>query len=132
MSVASITLIAAVAFTVVGVGTFIHFYVMVLRWPRATGEVTGNVTQARSFGANEHAHFPRIKFQAADGQHYEIQGDIGLNEEWPLGLKVDLRYRAADPSQATIMKSWQRLAFASVFIAFALLAWYAWLAVPLN
>ena len=81
MSVATITLIAAIASTVVGVGTFFHFFLMVIRWPRATGTVTGNVAQLRSTDGNEYAHFPRIEFQAASGKTYEVQGDIGLNDE---------------------------------------------------
>jgi len=37
-----------------------------------------------------------------------------------------LRYRAANPTHATIAKGWQRLIFSAVFIFFALAGWYAW------
>jgi hypothetical protein len=130
MSGAIITLIAAIAFTVVGVGTFFHFFLWIFRWPRATGTVTGNVTSLRSTEGTEYAHFPRIEFRAADGKTYEVQGDIGLNEDWPIGQKVELRYRAANPNHATIMKGWQRLIFSAVFVFFAVAFWYAWSGMP--
>ena len=75
MSVATITLIAAIAFTFAGVGTFFHYFLMVSWWSRATGTVTGNVAGRRSTDGNEYAHFPRIEFQAANGKTYEVQGD---------------------------------------------------------
>ncbi len=127
MSVATITLIAAVTSTLIGVGTFFHFFLMVFRWPRATGTVIGNVAQLRSTVGTEYAHFPRIEFRAANGKTYEVQGDIGLNDEWPIGQRVELRYRAINPKHTTIMKGWQRLIFSVVFIGFAIASWYAWL-----
>jgi hypothetical protein len=130
MSVAIITLIAAIAFTVVGVGTFFHYFLWILWWPRATGTVTGNVTGLRSTEGTEYAHFPRIEFRAADGKTYEVQGDIGRNEDWPIGQKVKLRYRAANPNHATIMKGRQRLIFSAVFVGFAVACWYAWAGTP--
>ena len=130
MSETTIILIAALAFSFVGVGTFFHLFLMVFRWPSATGTVIGNVAQLRSTDANEYAHFPRIEFQAADGKTYEIQGDIGLNDEWPIGQRVKLRYRAANPKHTTIMKGWQRLTFSAVFIGFAIGCWYAWFGMP--
>ena len=126
MTVETVTLIGAIVATVVGVGTFFHYFLMVLRWPKATGTVVGNVSQLRSIEGSEHAHFPRIAFTAADGKDYEIQGDIGLNDEWPVGLSIPLRYRAANPNHATIAKNWQRLLFSFVFIGFAAAAWFAW------
>ena len=75
----------------------------------------------------EYAHFPRIEFQAANGKTYEVQGDIGLNDEWPIGQRVELRYRAGNPKHTTIAKGWQRLIFSAVFIGFAIACWYAWL-----
>ncbi len=119
MSVATVTLIAAIAATFIGVGTFFHFFLMVLRWPRATGTVIGNVARLRSTEGSVYAYFPRIEFRAADGATYEVEGDIGLNDEWPLGQRVALRYRAADPNHTTIMKGWQRLIFSAVFMGFA-------------
>ncbi len=130
MSEATVTLIAAIASTFVGVGTFFHFFLMVIRWPHATGTVIGNVAQLRSTDGNEYAHFPLIEFRAANGKAYEVRGDIGLNDEWPIGQRVELRYRTANPKHATIMKGWQRLAFSAVFLGFAIACWYAWLGKP--
>jgi hypothetical protein len=130
MSVATITLIAAIAFTVVGIGTFFHYFLLIFWWPRATGTVTGNVADLRSTDGNEYAYFPRIEFRAANGKTYEVQGDIGLNDEWPIGQRVELCYRAANPNHTTIMKGWQRLIFSAVFIGFAIACWYAWLGMP--
>jgi hypothetical protein len=127
VSVATITLIAAVISTLVGVGTFFHLFLMVFRWPRATGTVTGNMAQLRSTDGTEYAYFPRIEFQAANGKTYEVQGDIGLNEEWPIGQRIELRYRASNPQHTTTMKGWQRLLFSVVFMGFAVASWYAWL-----
>ena len=132
MSEATITLIAAIAFSLIGVGTFFHYFLMVFLWPRATGTVTGNVTDLRSSDGTEYAYFPRIEFQAANGETQEVRGDIGLNDEWPIGQKVKLRYRAANPKHATIMKGWQRLIFSGVFIGFAIACWYAWLGMPTD
>jgi hypothetical protein len=126
MSEAAITLIAAITSTVVGIGTFFHFFLWIFWWPRATGTVTGNVTNLRSTDGTEYAYFPLIEFRAANGKTYEVQGDIGLNDEWPIGQKVGLRYRATNPNHATIMKGWQRLIFSAVFICFAIACWYAW------
>ena len=130
MTVTIITLFAALASTVIGVGTFIHFFLMILQWPRATGTVIGNVADLRSTEGSEYAHFPRIEFQAANGQTYEVRGDIGLSDEWPIGQSVELRYRVTDPKQTTIMTSWQRLLFSTVFVGFAIAFWYAWYEMP--
>ncbi len=127
MSVATVTLIAALVASVVGLGTFVHLFLLASRWPQASGRVVGNVTQMRSTPGNDYAYFPRIEFRAADGKTYEVRGDIGLNEEWPLGQAVELRYRAANPNHTTTMKAWQRLLFSAVFIGFAIASWYAWL-----
>ena len=127
MSVATVTLIAAIVATMVGVGTFFHYFLMVLRWPRATGTVVGNVSQLRSTDGFEYAQFPRIEFEAADGQTYAVQGDIGRSDEWPIGQKIALRYRASNPNHTTIAKGWQRFLFSLVFIGFAAASWYAWL-----
>ena len=126
MSEATITLIAAAAATFIGVGTFVHLFLMASRWPRASGTVTGNVADLRSTEANQYAYFPIIEFKAADGKTYEIRGDIGLNDEWPIGKKLELRYRAANPNHTTTMKGWQRLLFSGVFLAFGIALWYAW------
>ena len=125
MSVATITLIAAIASSVVGVGTFFHLFLWAMRWPQTTGTVVGNVTDLRSTGANDYAYFPRIEFQAANGHKYEVNGDIGLNDSWPIGQKIKLRYRPANPNHTTTMKAWQRLLFSSVFIGFGIACWYA-------
>ena len=92
--------------------------------------MVGNDAQRSNSNASEsYAFFPRIEFQAADGKRYEARGDIGLNDEWPLGKTVKLRYCASDPRKATIMKAWQRLLFAAVFLGFAAASWGAWLGV---
>ena len=49
MSVATITLFAAIAFTVVGVGTFFHYFLLIFWWPRAAGTITGNVADPLIF-----------------------------------------------------------------------------------
>ena len=126
MSVATITLMAAIASTVVGVGTFFHYFLSILWWPHAIGTVTGNVADLRSTEDTQYAYFPRIEFQAANGKTYEVQGDVGLNDEWPIGQKVELRYRTTNPNHTTIAKGWQRLIFSAVFICFAVAFWYAW------
>ena len=131
-SEATITLIAAIAFTVIGVGSFFHLFLMVLRWPRATGRVIGNLAQRRSTEGNEYAHFPKIEFRAVNGKTYEVLGDIGLNDEWPVGQTVEVRYHAANPYHTTVMKGWQRLIFSTVFIGFAVACRYAWLQMPLD
>ena len=126
MSVETITLISAIACTVVGIGTFFHYFLSILWWPRAIGTVIGNVADLRSTDGTEYAYFPRIEFQASNGKTYEVRGDVGLNDEWPIGRKVELRYRASNPNHTTIAKGWQRLIFSAVFIFFAVALWYAW------
>jgi hypothetical protein len=130
MSTATVTLIAAIVATVVGVGTFFHMFLLASRWPRASGRVVGNVTMRRSGHSVGYDYFPRIEFRAADGKTYEVRGDIGRAEAWPLGQAVALRYRAANPTHTTTMNAWQRLLFSAVFIGFAIAAWYAWLGMP--
>jgi len=126
MSEEIITLIAAIAFTVIGVGTFFHYFLMVNGWPRTWGQVVGNEAGRRTdAGFDQWSYFPLVEFQATDGRTYRIKGDIGLNEEWPLGQAVQLRYRLANPQHATIAKAWQRLLFACVFMGFALASWAA-------
>jgi hypothetical protein len=126
MSETIVTLIAAIAFTIVGIGAFFHYFLMIIRWPNATGTVIGNTTDLRSTDGNEYAHFPIIEFQAANGKTYEVKGDIGLNDDWPIGQRVELSYRAANPNHTTIMKGWQRLLFSAIFFFFGLACWYAW------
>lgn len=89
--------------------------------------MVGNVARLSSTEGTHYAYFPRIAFRAADGKTYEVQGDIGLNDEWPLGQPVKLRYRTANPNHTTIAKWWQRLLFSVVFLCFAVALWYAWL-----
>lgn len=130
MTEETITLVAAIAFTAVGLGAFIHLFLMVNGWPRASGQVVGNEAQLRSSeGADDYAFFPRVAFMAADGKSYEFRGDIGLSEEWPIGQAVRLSYCASDPGKATILKDWQRLLFAGIFMGFAAAFWGAWLGV---
>jgi Protein of unknown function (DUF3592) len=126
LSTAIVTLIAAVVASVIGVGTFFNFFLGPRRWPRASGRVVGNVAERRSRGRG-YAHFPRIAFRAGDGRDYEVRGDIGRSDEWPLGQQVTLRYRASDPRQTTLLAGWQRLLFSAVFLGLAVACWYAWL-----
>lgn len=130
MSEATITLIVAAAATIIGAGTFVHLFLMAFKWPRTIGNVIGNVTDLRSTEANEYAYFPIIEFKAANGKTYEVRGDIGLNDEWPIGQKVELRYRASNPNHTTTMKGWQRLLFSAVFLFFGIAFWYAWSGMP--
>ena len=130
MSSGTFTLIAAVVCSVIGAGAFVHIFLMINTWPRASGKVVGNDAQrTHSDTFDRYAFFPRIEFQAADGKRYEVTGDIGLTDEWPLGKTVKLRYSASDPRKATIMKGWQRLLFAAVFLGFAAASWGAWFGV---
>ncbi|HMB76692.1 MAG TPA: DUF3592 domain-containing protein [Kiloniellaceae bacterium] len=130
MSETTVTLVAAIVSTVIGVGAFFHYFLSILRWPRATGTVVGNVAKLRSTEGTRYAYFPRIAFQAANGQAYDVQGDIGLSDPWPIGRNVALRYRAANPNHTTIAKWWQRLIFSAVFLCFAAALWYAWSGMP--
>ena len=71
MSVATITLIAAIASTVIGVGTFFHYFLMVFRWPRATGTVIGNVAQRRSTDGNEYVNGTAVnQYMITDSNFY--------------------------------------------------------------
>ena len=126
MSETTITLISAIAATVIGIGTFFHYFLSMVWWPRATGIVTGNVTDLRSTDGFEYAYFRRIEFQAANGKTYEVRGDVGLDDEWPIGQKVELHYRATNPNHTTTARGWQRFVFCAVFICFAIALWYAW------
>ena len=78
MSEAAVTLIAAITSTVVGIGTFFHYFLWICWWPRATGTVTGNVASLRSTEDTQYAYFPSLEFQAANGKRYEVQGDFVL------------------------------------------------------
>ena len=126
MSTETLILIAAIALTIVGLGAFGHYFVWVGTWPRTSGKVVGN--DARKSGhhqRDEWSYFPRVEFIAADGQTYEVRGDVGRNSEWPLGWIVGVRYRPTNPNHASIAKDWQRLLFAGVFIGFAIATWVA-------
>jgi len=85
MSEVTVTLIAAIACTIVGIGTFFHYFLLIFRWPRATGTVIGNVAELRSTDGNEYAYFPRIEFQAANGKSYEVRGISGSMMSGRLG-----------------------------------------------
>ncbi len=128
MSTETLTLIVAIVLTVIGVGAFGHYFVWVGTWPRTSGKVVGN--DARKSGHHRHdqySYFPRVEFIAADGQTYEVRGDVGRNTEWPLGWIVGVRYRPTNPNHASIAKDWQRLVFAGAFLSFAVASWWAWL-----
>ncbi len=126
MSEETITFIAAILFSIVGVGAFLHYFVTVGFWPQTTGRVIGNEAQRRTeHGFDDYAYFPKIEFIAGDGKTYQVKGDIGLNEEWPLGQVVKLRYRPANPNHVSIAKNWQRFVFAAAFTGFGVGCWVA-------
>ena len=125
MSEDTVTLIAAIAFSIIGIGTFLHYFMTVGFWPQTTGRVTGNEAQRRTQYGVDYAYFPRIEFIAADGKTYQVKGDVGLNEEWPVGEVVTLRYRPANPNHVSIAKNWQRFVFSAAFIGFAAACWFA-------
>ena len=67
MSTETLTLIVAIALTVIGIGAFGHYFVWVGTWPRTSGKVVGN--EARKSGHHRHdqySYFPRVEFIAAD------------------------------------------------------------------
>ena len=66
-----------------------------------------------------------VTVAAADGRTYEVRGDLGRSQEWPLGQAVELRYKRSDPKQTSTAKGWQRLLFALVFLGFAVACWAA-------
>ena len=126
MSEETVTLIAAIAFSVIGIGAFLHYFLTVGFWPRTTGRVIGNEAQKRTeHGFDDYAYFPLIEFIAADGKAYQVKGDIGLNDEWPMGQVVTLRYRTANPNHVSIAKNWQRFVFSAAFLGFAAACWFA-------
>lgn len=126
MSTETVTLIAAIAMTVIGIGAFFHYFIWVGTWPRTSGKVVGNEARRGSHHQNnQYSYFPRVEFIAADGRTYEVRGDVGRRQEWPLGWIVSLRYRPANPNHASIAKDWQRLLFSGVFLGFAAICWWA-------
>ncbi len=126
MTEEAVTLVAAIAFSIVGAGALFHYYLMVAAWPLAVGRVIGNEAEKRTdHGFDEYAYFPRIEFTAADGNAYAVKGDIGKTEEWPIGELVRLHYRPSNPNHTSIASGWQRLVFAGAFVGFAIASWFA-------
>jgi len=122
-----ITLIAAIAATIISLGALVHLVAMVQRWPRATGAVTDNIAEwAHSDSGKSAVYFAKIAFTDASGQSFTVKGDIGRRKPWPIGEKVTVRYKAKNPNHATSMNVWQRLLFAGVFGFFAVMLWLAW------
>ena len=127
MDTDTITLIAALGFSVVSLGALVQLVGMVQRWPRAPGEVTDNIAEWAHDDAGQTAvYFAKIAFTDAAGQSFSVKGDIGRRSPWPNGEKVTVRYKAANPNHATSMNFWQRLLFAGVFGFFAVMLWAAW------
>ena len=125
MSIDTVVLLIAIAATVLGVGLFFHYFLWVASWPRAAGRVVGNEPKKSNHHLpDEYAYFPQIAFTAADGQDYQVTGDVGLQKEWPVGRAVRVRYRAANPNHASIAKDWQRLLVAAWFLGGAAITWY--------
>ena len=124
MATDTLILIAAIALTALGVGSFFHYFLWVRFWPSTSGKVVGNESrQSADRRPDAWSYYPRVQFIAADGRTYEVRGDVGRRTEWPLGWIVPLRYRPDKPSHASIAKDWQRLLFSVVFIAFAAAVW---------
>jgi len=129
MSTETLVLLAAIAMTIIGVGTFCHYFLWVaVYWPRTSGKVVGNeaVRHRQNLG-EQYAYYPRLEFIATDGRTHKVRGDIGRPREWPLGRIVPLRYRPDNPNRATIARGWQRLVFSGVFLGFAVASWVVWL-----
>jgi hypothetical protein len=127
MDTSTITLLAAIAFTIVGIGALVHLVAMVQRWPQAIGQVTGNIAEwAHDESGKTAVYFAKIAFADAKGQSFTVRGDIGLRKPWTIGEKVTVRYKAANPNHATSMNFWQRLLFAGGFGFFAVMLWLAW------
>lgn len=130
MDTDTITLIAAIAFTIVSLGALVHLVGMVQRWPQAPGEVTDNIAEWAHDDAGQTAvYFAQIAFTDATGQSFTVKGDIGRRSPWTIGEKVTVRYKAANPNHATSMNVWQRLLFAGAFGFFAVMCWLAWFGV---
>ena len=124
MSTDTLVLLIAIAATILGVGLFFHYFLWVATWPTTSGKVVGNEPKkSNHHQTDEYAYFPRIEFIAADGRTYRVQGDVGLQKEWPLGRIVPVRYRPANPNHASIAKGWQRLMMAAFFLGAAGLTW---------
>ena len=130
MDTDTITLIAAIAFSIVCLVALVHLVGMVQRWPQALGEVTDNIAEwAHDDSGQSAVYFAKIAFTDATGQSFIVKGDIGLRKPWTIGEKVTVRYKAANPNHATSMNFWQRLLFAGVFGFFAVMLWLAWFGV---
>ncbi len=126
MSTETLILIVASVLTLFGVGAFCHYFIWVqFTWPRTSGKVVGNKARSSHDTVSRPAYFPRVEFIAADGQNYEVVGDVGRPKEWPLGHIIPLRYRPSDPTHASTARAWQRLIFAGVFLGFAAASWWA-------
>ncbi len=127
MDTSTITLIAAIAATIIGLGALVHLVAIVQRWPQALAEVTGNIAEWAHDDAGKTAvYFAELAFTDAAGQSFTVKGDIGRRKPWVVGEKLTIRYRAANPNHATSMNLWQRLLFAGVFGFFAVMLWLAW------
>jgi len=62
-----VTWIAAIFFTVSGLGLFFHYYLWLRRWPRTTGRVVGNEETVNHTGATTYDRYPRLRFETSDG-----------------------------------------------------------------
>ena len=121
----TVTVVVAVFASIIGVGTFFHYFLMVQSWPTASGRVIGNEAQANSNeGATTYSYFPKVEFYALDGQRYEIRGDVGRSSEWPIGKVLKVRYKTSNPNHTSTAHDWQRLLFSLVFLGFASAIWY--------
>lgn len=127
MSHETIVLIVAIVASIIGVGTFFHYFLMVAGWPRAAGKVIGNTSRFSSHDSGtSYSFFPIIEFRAADEKTYEVMGDVGKQKEWPVGTVVPLQYRPANPNHTTIAKGWQRCLFSLFFLAGAVVTWHVY------
>ncbi len=116
--------IAAIGLSAIGFGSLMHMAYIRAVWPRAVGRVVDNVGEWPKSGNSRQAiYFAKIAFVARNGKSYEVKGDIGSNEPWPKGQRVELQYKSSNPKHALTMNLWQQLAFSGVFIVFGALCW---------
>lgn len=116
--------IAAVVASVVGFGFLVHSTYIAWKWPKAMGQVVGNIADtAHNDSGSSTVYFAEIGFRARDGRDYTVRGDVGHQKPWQIGTPLKVHYKPGNPAHAMSLTLWQRLVFSGVFIAMALLLW---------
>jgi len=116
--------IAAVAASIIGFGFLLHSTYIALKWPKATGHVTGNkASTAHHDSGQSTVYFADITFTANDRRDYTVRGDVGTHKPWQIGEPIKVHYKPSNPAHAMTMKPWQRLIFAGFFIGAAIVCW---------